>query len=126
MSELRTPFAFVFDDFSAVATGSDGVEVGTWTVGTKELFFTQGGNRVLKVDVVNEAIHGSAWDGLTSAVATLANVPVWEMYGDTAFQVWMRSSEKYGTGMSVDDAGVVYGGDIGLRPGLSEADCLLA
>ena len=56
LSELRTPFAFVFDDFSAVATGSDGVEVGTWTVGTKELFFTQGGNRVLKVDVVNERV----------------------------------------------------------------------
>lgn len=121
---LRTPFGFDANDYSGVASGTDGIEVGTWNGSQKDLYITVGGARVAHIDVINEVIHAGAQNRVVAPATTRADLPIWETVDAAIFQVWDSSVEKYISAMSVDSDGVFYTQKIGWRKMANQAACL--
>jgi hypothetical protein len=106
LQKLCTPFSI--DTIADVSgTGTPPIEVGTWTGIEKKLYINVNGQRVCVIDVLDESIQIEAIDVVQSLTGTISTDPIWEMWEQTALQVYDTFNERYVTAVMFNLDGVV-------------------
>jgi len=101
----KPEFSIITDDVSGAGVGT--VEIGTWDVGAKEIFFNVNGTQRLKVDVVAETITWNGADYVEAVHSSGAGVPVWGCYANTCFQFYNAATGVWSTKMSLNSSGAL-------------------
>ena len=105
-------FGLELEDINVVGS-TDPIEVLSWTAGDKRLGVNVNGTRRMLIDVTNTVIKHNGWVP-GDPTGTRANVPAWNKWAHTCFQVWDRSERQWTTAWELQSDGYATG-IVGIR-----------